>query len=84
MGRTVPTYRMQLQKEQQRWNLFRRALRVEDQEVFDRLFVHARTYADAGSIAARPCTSEALFMSMLIGLAKEIQELRQALTIATK
>jgi hypothetical protein len=82
MGRTIPTYRLQLDKERHRWNQFRTALRVEDQPVFDTLFHFARTYADAGSAAARPCTSEAIFMSMLLGLYKEVQQLRHALAIA--
>jgi hypothetical protein len=80
MGRTVPTYRRQLEKEHQRWQIFRAALRAEDQPVFDALFQHSREYADAGSAAARACPSEALFMSMLVGLCKEVLRLRQVLT----
>ena len=84
MGRTVPTYRLQLEKELQRWRQFRVALRAEDQAAFDSLFVYTRTYADAGSAAARPCPSEALFMSMLIGLYQEVQRLRHALAAAAR
>lgn len=80
MGRTVPTYRRQLEKEHQRWLIFRAALRAEDQPVFDALFKHSREYADAGSAAARACPSEALFMSMLVGLCKEVLRLRKVLT----
>ncbi len=79
MGRTVPTYRRQLEKEHQRWQIFRAALRAEDQPIFDALFKHSREYADAGSSAARACPSEALFMSMLVGLCKEVLRLRQVL-----
>jgi hypothetical protein len=78
MGRTVPTYRLQLEHELRRWHPFRAALRAEDQPGFDSLFVYARTYADAGSAAARPCPSEALFMSMLLGLYQDVQALRHA------
>ena len=84
MGRTVLTYRLQLDKERRRWGQFRTALRVEDQPVFDTLFNYTRTYADAGSAAARPCTTEAVFMSMLLGLYKEVQSLRHALAIAAQ
>ncbi len=80
MGRTVPTYRRQLDKEQQRWLIFRAALRAEEQPIFDALFQHSRDYADAGSAAARACPSEALFMSMLVGLCKEVLRLRKVLT----
>ena len=84
MGRTVPTYRLQLEHELRRWYSFRAALRAEDQPSFDSLFVYARTYADAGSAAARPCPSEALFMSMLLGLYQEVQALRHALAAAVR
>lgn len=84
MGRTVPTYRLQLEHELRRWHQFRAALRAEDQSGFDSLFVYARTYADAGSAAARPCPSEALFMSMLLGLYLEVQVLRHALAAAVR
>jgi hypothetical protein len=84
MGRTVPTYRLQLDEERRRWRQFRAALRVEDQVAFDNLFVYTRTYADAGSAAARACPSEALFMSILIGLYQEVQRLRHALVEAAR
>jgi hypothetical protein len=84
MGRTVPTYRLQLEHELHRWRQFRAALRAEDQSGFDSLFVYARTYADAGSAAARPCPSEALFLSMLLGLYLEVQALRHALAVAVQ
>jgi len=77
MGRTVPTYRMQLVAEVARWQAFRRALRVEDQAAFDALFGFARVFADAGSMAARACPSESIFLSMLLGLVKELEELRR-------
>ena len=82
LGRTVPTYRLQLEKERRRWGLFRTALRAEEQPAFDSLFVYARTYADAASAVARPCPSEGLFMSMILGLYQEVQRLRLALATA--
>jgi hypothetical protein len=84
VGRTVPTYRLQLEKERRRWRQFRVALRAEDQLAFDNLFVYTRTYADAGSAAARACPSEAIFMSILIGLYQEVQQLRKALAEAAR
>lgn len=82
MGRTVPTYRLQLEKERRRWGMFRAALRAEDQSAFDNLFIYTRTYADAASAAARPCATEGVFMSMLLGLYQEVQRLRHALAAA--
>ncbi|MFX0169577.1 MAG: hypothetical protein ACFE89_09530 [Candidatus Hodarchaeota archaeon] len=79
MGRTVPTYRLQLEKERRCWGMFRTALRADEQPAFDNLFTYARTYADAASAVARPCASEAIFMSMILGLYQEVQRLRLAL-----
>ena len=47
MGRTNPTFRDVLRAIEDRWQPFRRALRYEDQERFDRLLTHARNHADA-------------------------------------
>lgn len=47
MGRTNPTFRDTLRALEDRWRPFRRALRYEDQERFDRLLAHARAHADA-------------------------------------
>jgi hypothetical protein len=47
MGRTNPTFRDILRALEDRWQPFRRALRYEDQERFDRLLTHARNHADA-------------------------------------
>lgn len=47
MGRTNPTFRDVLRSVEDRWQPFRRALRYEDQQRFDRLLGHARTHADA-------------------------------------
>jgi hypothetical protein len=82
MGRTVLTYRLQLEQERRRWGLFRAALRADEHLAFDNLFIYARTYADAASAVARPCASEALFMSMILGLYQEVQRLRVALATA--
>lgn len=79
LGRTVPTYRLQLEKERRGWGLFRTALRADEQQAFDNLFIYARTYADAASAVARPCASEAIFMSMILGLYQEVQRLRLAI-----
>jgi hypothetical protein len=47
MGRTNPTFRDALRAVEDRWQPFRRALRYEDQQRFDRLLTHVRTHADA-------------------------------------
>lgn len=47
MGRTNPTYRDILRSLENQWSDYRRGLRRDDQQRFDRLFEHARAHADA-------------------------------------
>lgn len=79
MGRTVPSYRQALETEITRWEGFRKALRGEDLEVFDRMMNSCRLYASAGSMATRPILVEAMFMSVLLSQQKELTEIRESL-----
>lgn len=74
MGRTCPTYRMLLEEEIRSWETFRRALRKEDQEAFDRLMESVRMHASASSNAARLNPFEAMVMAALVDLMKERME----------
>jgi hypothetical protein len=49
MGRTVPTFVQLIEATVQKWQKFRRALRREDQEHFDRLFHSVRSYKQAAT-----------------------------------
>ena len=51
MGKTVPSYRVALDHEIQRWNGFARALRQDDREVFEQLMDICKNYASAASKA---------------------------------
>ena len=75
MGRTVPSFRPALEHEIESWKDFKRALRPEDQKVFDKLMNFARIHADAGSMSARPMLSEILFISFAIKQEKKVQQL---------
>jgi hypothetical protein len=79
MGRTVPAFRPALEHEIESWKDFKRALRPEDQKVFDKLMNFARSHADAGSLSARPMLSEILFMSFAIEQEKKIGQLEKKL-----
>jgi DNA repair ATPase RecN len=76
MGRTVRTYRTVLEELISDWERFRKALRKEDREAFDRLMEKARAHASAASYDARADPSESLFMSILVELERELEELR--------
>ncbi|MCB4757536.1 MAG: hypothetical protein LHV69_10995 [Elusimicrobia bacterium] len=77
MGRTLPTQIQLLQGEEEAWKSFRRALRKEDQEAFDAVWAYARRHAVAASMAARPLPFEAYCLAMMIGLKREIDDLRE-------
>ena len=79
IGRTVPSFRPALEHEIESWKDFKRALRPEDQKVFDKLMNFARIHADAGSMSARPMLSEILFISFAIEQEKRITKLEQEL-----
>lgn len=77
MGRTLATIVQTIQAEEAAWQAFRRALRVEDRDAFDRLWRHARFHAVPASMANRPVPLEAILMAMIVGLEMEIESLRK-------
>ena len=79
MGRTVPAFRPALEHEIESWKDYKRALRPDDQKVFDKLMNYARIHADAGSLGARPLLSEILFISFAIEQEKKIALLEKRL-----
>ena len=78
MGRTVPTYRLALERMAQQWSEFRRALRREDREAFDSLVNRARMHSSAATYAISVDPSESAFLSMLLEHEKELMRLRKA------
>jgi hypothetical protein len=68
-----------LEQEIQGWSKFRRALRREDQEVFNSLFEKVRLDAEAGGNAARPRRFETTLISILLEQEKERVDLRSRL-----
>ena len=77
MGRTVPSFRPALEHEIESWKDFKRALRPEEQKIFDKLMNFARIHADAGSMSARPLLSEVLFISFAVEQEKKIEMLEE-------
>jgi len=62
------TFNQVLEQEILEWSKFRRALRKEDQQVFDQLFEKARLHVEAGENASRPWPFETILISMLLHL----------------
>ena len=79
MGRTLPSFMQVIQSEQNAWSKFRRALRREDQAVFDTLFAAARYHAPACAYTSHPVPFEAMLLSMLIEERKIILQLEARL-----
>ena len=77
MGRTVPSFRTALEHEIHSWKPFKRAIRGEEKEIFDKMMNHARNHATAGMNAARFDVLEAVFMSIILEQQKEIEDLKR-------
>jgi hypothetical protein len=78
MGRTVPTFRQLIDDAIARWAKFRRALRREDQEYFDRLFRRVRTYTQAATYQASDNPMEAILLSIALDQEKRLDALERA------
>ncbi len=77
MGRTLPTQIQMLREDEESWKGFRRALRKDDQAAFDDVWAYARRHSTAASMASRPLPFEAHFLSMIVGLKREIEVLKE-------
>lgn len=79
MGRTLATFTQLIAQEFSAWAAFRRALRREDQEVFDTLFQAAKYHVAAGSYASKASPFEAMVVAMLIETYKSNTRLEKRL-----
>ena len=77
MGRTQRTTTQIILDEQSAFSTFRRALRREDQHLFDRLFASARKHTAAIGQANHALPFEAVLLAMLIEQARAIEELKR-------
>lgn len=75
MGRTNPTYRDLLGSVEDRWGTYRRALRRDDRLHFDRLFVHARSHADASGLQNHDDPMASVLLSVALEQEKAIAAL---------
>src|SRR3972149_2988623 len=74
MGRTVPSFRMQLEEIIEELSTFRRALYGEDKIIFDKLMNMARKHASSGTILPTLDPINVLFLSILIEQQKELDK----------
>jgi hypothetical protein len=78
MGKTVPTYRNQLEMGIRELLPFRRALREEERALFDTLIGYARAHAAEGSFAAHVDPFVPFFLSILLEQEQKIRILAKA------
>ena len=72
MGRTVPTYIDQLAQLTEKWSKFRRCLRREDREDFDRLLRSVRHYSPSATYQCSDDIREPVILSILLDLQKRL------------
>src|SRR3990170_8270584 len=76
MGKTVPSYRMALEFEIERWKFFRKALQSEEErEAFDWLMDMCRNNAMASGAACNPIIFEPMVISIILAQKKKVLEL---------
>jgi hypothetical protein len=90
MGRTVPSFRIALEREIASWQPFRKALKSKESRVnLERLFNQARSKAPYSGNAVRPAVFEGMFMGIvhsqavrLEGVSRGIAALRSEMAAA--
>ncbi len=82
MGRTVPSFRVLLEKIIVELSIFRRALYGEDKTAFDRLMNKAREHASSCTVAPTLEPMDAVFLSILVEQEKELNSLREGMHVS--
>src|SRR3989442_8125228 len=83
MGRTRQTMTQLVAQEEAYWGSFRRALRKEDQVIFDKLFAAARHHTAPAHYPSNATPFDSILLAMVLEAMKAIEELRQRLETLT-
>jgi hypothetical protein len=79
MGRTVPAFRIALEEAIKRWDGYRRALRLEERNAFDRMMDACKLHSSASGQAVRPEPLEAMLVSILLEHQRKLEALEAEL-----
>jgi len=79
MGRTIATFHQLIEQTRARFAPYRRALRREDQQVFDSLFERAKYYAASGSMEAPANPLETILLTFVLEQEKALRALEARL-----
>jgi len=66
MGRTIPSFRIALEHEKEKWKLFRASLVKSEKENFDKLFLSAKFFISAGMMSKISVRIYPIMMSVLL------------------
>ena len=75
MGRTTQTMTQLVAQEEAYWAPFRRALRKEDQVIFDQLFAAARHHTAQAHYASHSTPFDSILLAMLLEAMKVVHAL---------
>ena len=75
MGRTIPSYRIAIEMERNKWKIFRQRLDKKDRKIFDEMFSYSRLYNSGGSNACRPILIHPILMSIIFEHYKQLKKL---------
>jgi hypothetical protein len=81
MGRTIATFHQLIEETRTRFAPYRRALRREDQQVFDRLFARAKYYAASGSMEAAWDPLDTIFLTFFLEQERTLRTLEERLRV---
>jgi hypothetical protein len=81
MGRTLPTTTQIILDEQQAFLKFRRALRRDEQQIFDELFARARKHVMAINQADHVLPFEAILLAMLVEMMRDVIKLKRQIDV---
>ena len=84
MGRNNDTFTLVIDRNREAWGKFRRALRKEDQELFDEMWRAPKIHLAAGAFIANEIPLETIFMCMLLEQYKRIKHLERKLLPHTR
>ena len=84
MGRNNDTFTLVIDRNKEAWSKFRRALRKEDQLLFDEMWRAPKLHLAAGAFIANETPLETILMSMLLEQYKKIKRLENRLPITPR
>jgi hypothetical protein len=75
MGRTIPSYRIAVEMERNKWKIFRQRLDKKHKKTFDEMLDYSRLYNSAGSNACRPILIHPILMSIIFEHYKQLSKI---------